>query len=117
MWHLYGLATLKPSGCQARTLTFILALVGDSSYHQLMSKTDGLNATLSLGTKVSEPAAGPALPAETITTAIHIPKPTWKLLRAVAFRRAQDQGGRASVSKLVAELVERHRKELERETK
>jgi hypothetical protein len=52
-----------------------------------------------------------------ITTAIHIPESTWKLLRAVAFHRAQDQGGRASVSKLIAELVERHRAELERETK
>jgi hypothetical protein len=52
-----------------------------------------------------------------ITTAIHIPERTWKLLRAVAFRRAQDQGGRASVSKVLAELVERHREEFEREIK
>jgi hypothetical protein len=51
----------------------------------------------------------------TITTAIHIPKNTWRLLRAVAFRRAQDSGGRVSVSRLVAELVEKHRRELERE--
>ena len=51
-----------------------------------------------------------------ITTAIHIPETTWKLLRAVAFHRAQVEGGRASVSKLIAELVERHRAELERET-
>ena len=55
--------------------------------------------------------------AKSITTAIHIPESTWKLLRAVAFHRAQDQGGRASVSKLIAELVERHRSELERETR
>jgi len=54
---------------------------------------------------------------ETMTTAIHIPKDTWNLLRAVSFRRAQDQGGRASVSKLITELVERHRTELEHETK
>jgi hypothetical protein len=53
----------------------------------------------------------------TITTAIHIPKDTWTLLRAVAFRRAQDRGGRVSVSKLVAELVERHRGEFEHEIK
>lgn len=53
----------------------------------------------------------------TITTAIHIPRDTWSLLRAVAFRRAQDRGGRASVSKLVAELVERHRGEFEHEIK
>jgi hypothetical protein len=50
-----------------------------------------------------------------ITTAIHIPRITWSLLRAAAFRRAQDSGGRASVSKLITELVERHRKELEQE--
>jgi hypothetical protein len=54
--------------------------------------------------------------AKSITTAIHIPERTWKLLRAVAFHRAQDQGGRASVSKLISELVERHRAELEQET-
>ena len=52
---------------------------------------------------------------DTITTAIHISKSTWNLLRAVAFHRAQVRGGRASVSKLLAELVERHRAELEKE--
>ena len=54
--------------------------------------------------------------AQTITTtAIHIPKQTWTLLRAVAFYRAQNSGGRASVSKLITELVEHGRKELEGE--
>jgi hypothetical protein len=52
---------------------------------------------------------------ETITTAIHIPKETWTLLRAVAFKRAQETGGRASVSKLVAELVEAYRPKFEAE--
>jgi hypothetical protein len=55
-------------------------------------------------------------PGSSVTTAIHIPENTWKLLRAVAFHRAQDRGGRASVSKLLTELVERHREELEQET-
>ena len=50
-----------------------------------------------------------------ITTAIHIPKETWELLRAVAFRRAQQTGGRASVSKLIVELVERCRFDLQKE--
>jgi hypothetical protein len=50
-----------------------------------------------------------------ITTAIHIPKTAWNLLRAVAFRRAQDRGGRASVSKLLTELVEERREQLEQE--
>jgi len=82
-----------------------------------MPKADGSKNAVSVGANSSAQPAGLALPAETITTAIHIPRPTWTLLRAVAFRRAQDGGGRASVSKLIAELVERHRKELERETK
>ena len=50
-----------------------------------------------------------------LTTAIHIPRSTWKLLRAVAFKRANDAGGRASVSALLVELAERHRDELEKE--
>ncbi len=52
---------------------------------------------------------------ETLTTAIVIPRSTWRLLRAVAFKRAQEQGGRPSVSALGLELVERHQKELEKE--
>ena len=52
-----------------------------------------------------------------ITTAIHIPKQSWNLGRAVAFRRAQQSGGRVSVSRLIAGLIERHRLELERELK
>jgi len=82
-----------------------------------MPKLDSSNSFPSVATKASEQTANSSSPAETITTAIHIPKPTWTLLRAVAFHRAQEQGGRASVSRLIAELVERHRKELERETK
>jgi len=50
-----------------------------------------------------------------ITTAIHIPKETWTLLRAVAFRRAQNTGGRASVSKLIVHMVEECRSDLENE--
>ena len=52
----------------------------------------------------------------TITTAIHIPRRTWQLMRAVAFRRAQMNGGRASVSALITELVEQRRSELEQES-
>ena len=52
---------------------------------------------------------------ETITTAIHIHKDTWNLLRRVAFNRSMEKGGRASVSKLIESLVEEKRKELERE--
>jgi hypothetical protein len=51
------------------------------------------------------------------TTAIHIPKETWTLLRRVAFKRAEANGGRASVSKVLAELVEQHRPVFEKELK
>lgn len=63
--------------------------------------------------KISE--GGHSEGAAAITTAIHIPKETWTLLRAVAFRRAQRTGGRASVSKLIAEVIERCREDLEKE--
>jgi len=82
-----------------------------------MPKTDGSNGGLKIGAKLSEQTTGSAWSLGTITTAIHIPRHTWTLLRGVAFRRAQSGGGRASVSKLIAELVERHRKESERETR
>ncbi len=51
------------------------------------------------------------------TTTIHIPVATMHLLRAVAATRVISHGGRMSVSKLVAELVEEQRKVLEAEVK
>ncbi len=54
-------------------------------------------------------------PPGSLTTAIHLPRPTWTLLRAVAFQRAQLNGGRASVSGLIVELVEKSRTALEHE--
>lgn len=65
--------------------------------------------------QTQQPAAEKAS-AGSLTTAIHLPRPTWTLLRAVAFKRAQVNGGRASVSSLIVELVENSRTELERET-
>jgi hypothetical protein len=67
------------------------------------------------GKKPGEPEPHDDAERRSITTAIHIPEQTWKLLRAVAFHRAQDRGGRASVSKLITELVERYRTELDAE--
>jgi hypothetical protein len=61
------------------------------------------------------PRAVPVDLGDKATTAIHIPKQTWDLLRRVAYKRALATGGRPSVSALVAELVERHRAELEAE--
>jgi len=53
--------------------------------------------------------------AEWSTTAVHLPKTTLQLLKLVAFHRAQKDGGRISVSKLLTDIVESHRKALERE--
>lgn len=52
---------------------------------------------------------------EMLTTAIHLPRDQWELLRVVAFRRAEKSGGRPSVSALLVELIEQHRAELAKE--
>lgn len=49
------------------------------------------------------------------TTGINLPIDVWELLNRVAFERSRKYGGRPSVSALLVELVQRHRKELERE--
>jgi hypothetical protein len=51
------------------------------------------------------------------TTGINLPIDVWELLNRVAFERAKKYGGRASVSALLVDLVQRHRKELEAELK
>ena len=49
------------------------------------------------------------------TTGINLPSDIWELLNRVAFERAKKYGGRPSVSALLVDLVQRHRKELEKE--
>ncbi len=49
------------------------------------------------------------------TTGINLPTETWELLRRVAFERSRRSGGRGSVSALLVELVDRHKRELEKE--
>lgn len=49
------------------------------------------------------------------TTGVHLPSDLWELLNRVAFERARSKGGRASVSALLVDMIERHRKELEKE--
>lgn len=49
------------------------------------------------------------------TTGINLPTETWELLRRVAFERSRKSGGRGSVSALLVQLVERHKRELEKE--
>lgn len=49
------------------------------------------------------------------TTGVHLPADLWELLNRVAFERARTKGGRASVSALLVEMIEHHRRELEKE--
>ncbi len=49
------------------------------------------------------------------TTGINLPTETWLLLRRVALERSLRSGRGSSVSALLVELVDRHRKELEKE--
>lgn len=51
------------------------------------------------------------------TTGINLPADIWELLNRCAFERAKKFGGRPSVSALLVDLVQRHRKELEKELK
>ena len=48
-------------------------------------------------------------------TGVHLPADLWELLNRVAFERARTKGGRASVSALLVEMIERNRKALELE--
>jgi hypothetical protein len=49
------------------------------------------------------------------TTGINLPLELWSLLNRVAFNRALKRGGRPSVSAILVELIEKHRKKLEEE--
>jgi hypothetical protein len=49
------------------------------------------------------------------TTGVHLPSDLWELLNRVAFERARTRGGRASVSALLVEMIDRNRKALELE--
>ena len=47
------------------------------------------------------------------TTGVHLPADLWELLNRVAFERARTKGGRASVSALLVEMIEKNRPALE----
>jgi hypothetical protein len=49
------------------------------------------------------------------TTGVHLPSELWELLNRVAFERARTRSGRASVSGLLVEMIERNRRALELE--
>ena len=50
-----------------------------------------------------------------VTSGINLPVDIYQLLNRVAFARSLKVGGRPSVSGLLVQLVEKHRKELEKE--
>jgi hypothetical protein len=50
-----------------------------------------------------------------VTSGINLPVEIYQLLNRVAFSRSLKNGGRPSVSALLVSLVEKHRKELEKE--
>ena len=50
-----------------------------------------------------------------VTSGINLPVDVYELLNRVAFSRSLKNGGRPSVSALLVDLVQRHRKELEKE--
>jgi predicted CopG family antitoxin len=50
-----------------------------------------------------------------VTSGINLPVDVYQLLNRVAFARSLKKGGRPSVSALLVSLVEKHRKELEKE--
>lgn len=64
--------------------------------------------------KVKSPAPATETERTSRTTGINLPSEMWELLNRVAFARAR-HGGRPSVSRLLVGLVEKHRKELEKE--
>ncbi len=51
----------------------------------------------------------------TVTAGVNMPKDLHALLRAVALKRAKEQGGRPSVSAIFVELCRQHQGELEKE--
>src|ERR1035441_1562533 len=81
--------------------------------HTAIAKGDTL-LTMPKRTTKSKPA-----PDQTerthVTSGINLPVDIYQLLNRVAFSRSLKKGGRPSVSALLVSLVEKHRKELEKE--
>ena len=65
--------------------------------------------------KASKPKAKTPADRTHQTMGINLPLELWHLLHHVALKRSLHRGGRASVSAILVELVQRHRKEFEKE--
>jgi hypothetical protein len=70
---------------------------------------------MATGKKVNSSAPASETERTNRTTGINLPADMWEMLNRVAFSWAKKYGGRPSVSALLVQLVERHRKELEKE--
>ncbi len=60
-------------------------------------------------------SAPPANTSADVITSIHLPKEMLTLLRMAAIKRAERDGGRPNVSKVIRDLLERHRAEITKE--
>ena len=93
---LGGAAEVDPTDCQAT-----------------IAKGDTL---LRMPKRTATPKPAPEQTERThVTSGINLPVDVYQLLNRVAFSRSLKNGGRPSVSGLLVSLVERHRKELEKE--
>lgn len=89
------------------------------------SLIQGMKAAKAAAASKPAPAAAPrggdaqappkATGGEWKTTAIHLKKDQWVLLRDVARRRADEAENRPSVSDIIRDMIERQRDELEAE--
>ena len=88
--------------------------IGDTFWTpQTLTNQQLANDTLVLMVKRTAPTEQKERPYK--TTGLHLPADLWELLNRVAFERSRTRGGRASVSALLVDMIEHHRKELEKE--
>lgn len=81
----------------------------------MTKRPTALDALKLAATGTKKPRKQSDAPVGMLTTAIHIRRDHWELLRRVAFARAAASGGRASVSAVITELVEANRAKLEKD--
>jgi len=99
--------------CQLSSATNVSQRIEAPGRLQLTT-VDALN---SMVTMPKPPKAKTKNPADRShqTMGINLPIDIWQLLHRVALARALKGGGRTSISALLVDLVQRHRKELEKE--
>ena len=111
--HMSAAAILSVVGIRFRAGSSHLTIRNCRSFRQAVANrqlTGGKLWDMAKKTAASEPQERPYK-----TTGVHLPADLWELLNRVAFERARTRGGRASVSALLVEMIERNRKALELE--